>query len=168
LSLITAAEGYVRVGLAVADALISCWHTKYTDNLFRPEISMAHLIDPAWMPLLLTRSFPAYTSGHATQSGAAAAVLTAMFGRQPFTDTLHQDHDLEPRLEPRRFSSFEAAAAEAALSRLYGGIHYPLDNAHGLAQGRCSGQGGVDRILCKRSGIDGPSGEPQTAPHRWA
>jgi hypothetical protein len=84
LSLITAAEGYVRVGLAVVDAFISCWHTKYIYNLLRPETSIARLIDPAWVPLLLTRGFPAYTSGHATQSGATATVLTAMFGRQPF------------------------------------------------------------------------------------
>jgi PAP2 superfamily len=146
LSLMAAAEGYVRVGLAVADAFISCWHTKYTYNLLRPETYITRLIDPAWLPLLITPGFPAYTSGHATQSGAAATVLTAMFGRKAFTDTLHQDHDLEPRLEPRRFGSFDKAAAEAARSRLYGGIHYWFDNHYGLAQGRCIGQAIVDRV----------------------
>ena len=80
LSLMTAAEGYVRVGLAVADAFISCWHTKYTYNLLRPETYITRLIDPTWLPLLITPGFPAYTSGHATQSGAAATVLTDLFG----------------------------------------------------------------------------------------
>jgi PAP2 superfamily len=150
LSLMAAAEGYVRVGLAVADAFIGCWHTKYTYNLLRPETYITRVIDPAWLPLLITPGFPAYTSGHATQSGAAAMMLTDMFGMKAFTDTLHQDHHLEPPLEPRRFDSFDEAAAEAAMSRLYGGIHYRFDNDHGLAQGRCIGQVIVDRILFTR------------------
>jgi membrane-associated phospholipid phosphatase len=150
LSLMAAAEGYVRVGLAVADAFIGCWQTKYTYNLLRPETYITRLIDPAWLPLLITPGFPAYTSGHATQSGAAATVLTDLFGMQAFTDTLHQDHHLEPQLEPRRFGSFDEAAEEAAMSRLYAGIHYPFDNDHGLAQGRCIGHVIVDRILFTR------------------
>jgi membrane-associated phospholipid phosphatase len=155
LSLMAAAEGYVRVGLAVADAFISCWQTKYTYNLLRPETAITRLIDPAWVPLLITPGFPAYTSGHATQSGAAATVLTDLFGMTPFTDTLHQDHDLEPRLEPRRFGSFDEAAAEAAISRLYAGIHYPFDSDNGLAQGRCIGRVIVDRVTFTRSGTGG-------------
>jgi hypothetical protein len=150
LSLMAAAEGYARVGLAVADAFISCWHTKYTYNLLRPETYITRRIDPAWLPLLITQGFPAYTSGHATQSGAAATVLTDLFGITPFTDTLHQDHQLEPPLAPRSFGSFDEAAEEAARSRLYGGIHYSFDNDHGLAQGRCIGQVIVDRIRFKR------------------
>jgi hypothetical protein len=146
LFLMTAAEGFARVGLAVADAFISCWHTKYTYNLLRPETYITRHIDPNWVPLLITPGFPAYTSGHSTQSGAAATVLTDLFGLRPFTDTLHQDHDLEPRLEPRSFGSFEEAAEEAARSRLYAGIHYPFDNDNGLAQGRCVGQAILDRV----------------------
>jgi hypothetical protein len=152
LSLMAAAEGYARVGLAVADAFIGCWHTKYTYHLLRPETYITRRIDPAWLPLLVTPGFPSYTSGHATQSGAAATVLTAMFGVHPFTDTLHQDHDLEPLLEPRSFGSFDEAAAEAALSRLYAGIHYRFDNGQGLAQGRCIGQTILDRVQFTRSG----------------
>jgi hypothetical protein len=146
LSLMAAAEAYARVGLAVADAFISCWHTKYTYNLLRPETYITRVIDRAWAPLLITPGFPSYTSGHATQSGAAAMVLTDLFGVYAFTDTLHQDHHLEPRLEPRSFGSFDQAAEEAARSRLYAGIHYPFDNDQGLAQGRCVGQAILDRV----------------------
>jgi membrane-associated phospholipid phosphatase len=140
------------VGLAVADAFIGSWHTKYTYNLLRPETYITRRIDPEWLPLLVTPGFPSYTSGHATQSGAAATVLTDLFGMTPFTDTLHQDHHLEPLLEPRRFGSFDEAAAEAAMSRLYAGIHYRFDNDNGLAQGRCIGQVIVDRIVFTREG----------------
>ena len=72
-----------------------------------------------------------------------------MFGTRPFTDTLHLDHDVSLSLEPRTFSSFEAAAEEAALSRLYGGIHYPLSSSNGLLQGRCIGQMIIDRVKFK-------------------
>jgi membrane-associated phospholipid phosphatase len=149
LSLMAAAEGFVRVGLAVADAFIGCWHTKYFYNLLRPVTYIQHHIDPAWLPLLSTPNFPEYTSGHSVQSAAAAAVLTAMFGIRSFTDTLHPDHDLPLSLEPRTFSSFEAAAEEAALSRLYGGIHYPFASTNGLLQGRCIGQMITDRVKFK-------------------
>jgi hypothetical protein len=146
LSLMAAAEAYARVGLAVADAFIGSWQTKYTYTLLRPVTYIQAVIDPTWLPLLVTPSFPSYTSGHATQSGAAAVVLTDMFGVVAFTDTLFTDHDLVPPQAPRTFTSFEEAAEEAALSRFYGGIHYPFDNSNGLAQGRCIGHVIVDRV----------------------
>ena len=150
LSLMAAAEGYARVGIAVADAFISCWDTKYTYNLLRPVTYIQRLIDTTWLPFIVTPPFPEYPSGHSTQSAAAAAVLTDMFGVRVFTDTTHLDHELVPPLEPRSFGSFEEAAEEAALSRLYGGIHYPFGNNNGLAQGRCIGQAILDRVQFTR------------------
>jgi membrane-associated phospholipid phosphatase len=146
LSLMAAAEAYARVGLAVADAFISCWQTKYTYNLLRPVTYIQAVIDPDWLPLLVTPSFPSYSSGHSTQSGAVATVLTDLFGAIAFTDTLFADHGLMPSQAPRTFTSFDDAAEEAALSRLYAGIHYPFDNNNGLAQGRCIGQIILERI----------------------
>jgi hypothetical protein len=150
LSLMAAAEAYARVGLAVADAFISCWQTKYTYALLRPVTYIRNLIDPDWLPLLVTPSFPSYTSGHSTQSGAVTTVLTDMFGAMTFTDTLFPDHELTPPQAPRTFNSFDEAAEEAAVSRLYAGIHYPFDNDNGLAQGRRIGQVILDRIAFKR------------------
>jgi PAP2 superfamily len=146
LSLMAAAEGFARVGIAVADAFIGCWQTKYTYNLLRPVTYIQHVIDPTWVPYLSTPPFPEYTSGHATQSAAAAAVLTAMLGIRAFTDTTHTDHNLIPTLAPRTFSSFDEAAAEAALSRVYAGIHFPFGSQQGLVQGRCIGQVNLDRL----------------------
>ena len=139
LSLMTAAEAYTRVGIAVTDAFIACWSTKFATNLQRPVTYIVERIDATWLPYLTTPAFPTYTSGHSMQSGAAATTLTDLFGRRRFTDTIRADFQLEPPLRPRRFASFAAAAAEAAVSRLYGGIHYRFDNVDGLAAGECVG-----------------------------
>ena len=96
-------------------------------------------IDPAWKSYLTTPAFPSYDSGHSAQSGAASTVLTNMFGSIGFTDTIHTDHGLVPPQPPRTFGSFDAAANEAAISRLYGGIHYVFDNDDALGSGRCIG-----------------------------
>jgi hypothetical protein len=108
------------------------------------------VIAPDWLPLLVTPSFPSHTSGHSTQSGAVATVLTDLFGLQAFTDTTHRDHGLMPPQTPRTFHSFDEAAEEAAVSRLYAGIHDPFDNDIGLAQGRCIGQIILDRMAFRR------------------
>ena len=75
-----------------------------------------------------------------------------MFGIKEFTDTLHNDHGLVPPQTPRTFDSFDQAAEEAALSRLYGGIHYAFDNNDGLASGQCIGQTIHDRVQFKDDG----------------
>lgn len=139
LSLGDAAEAYARVGMAVADAFIACWYTKYQYNLLRPVTYIQKVIDPAWMPYITTPAFPEYTSGHSTQSGAACVMLTQFFGNLPFTDFTHQAHNQLPTLAPRSFQNFIEAAGEAAMSRLYGGIHYSTGNMNGLAQGECIG-----------------------------
>lgn len=134
-----AAEAYARVGMAVADAFITCWQDKFTYYLQRPFHYIQANIDAAWTPLLSTPNFPTYTSGHSTQSGAASTVLTAMFGPIPFTDTTHTDLDPELAFTDRSFDNFIDAAQEAAVSRLYGGIHFPFDNNEGFNSGACVG-----------------------------
>ena len=115
LSLAAAAEAYARVGIAVHDAFIACWNAKYVYNLQRPVTYIMQNINPSWTPYIVTPAFPTYTSGHSTQSGAAARVLTDMFGTKRFTDTTHTDHGLVPPQQPRIFNSFDEAAAEAAI-----------------------------------------------------
>lgn len=139
LSLMASAEAFAHVGIAVHDAFIECWYTKYVYNLQRPVSYIRDHIDPAWSAYITTPAFPSYHSGHSTQSGAASTVLTDLIGIMPFTDTTHVDHGLVPQPNPRSFSSFEEAADEAAISRLYGGIHYAFDNNDGLDSGRCIG-----------------------------
>jgi hypothetical protein len=136
-TLITAAETYAKVGIAVCDAFVACWNTKYRYNLERPVTYIQRLIDPAWMPLLTTPPFPEYTSGHSVQCAAAFTVLADLFGDDySFEDRAHDNLGLPSR----HFPSFAAAAEEAAISRLYGGIHFRPAIERGLAQGRCVGQ----------------------------
>jgi hypothetical protein len=125
-----------KLGVAQADAFVSCWSTKFKYNLLRPVTYIKRHIDKAWEPVLITPPFPEYTSGHSCQSGAASAVLTAIFGDGfAFDDATHEDEGLPVR----SFASFAAAAEEAAMSRLYGGIHFRFGNERGLEQGRAIG-----------------------------
>jgi hypothetical protein len=137
-SLAVAAEAYARVGIALADAFISCWHSKYVHNLLRPITYIQRHIDSSWgNPLpVTTPPFPEYPSGHSVQTSAFAQVMTAMFGDLPFTDRTHEARGLPAR----SFTSWEALAEEAAISRLYGGIHYRAAIERGRAQGWQIGQ----------------------------
>jgi hypothetical protein len=135
--LATAAETYARLGIAVSDAFVACWFQKFRYNLLRPVTYIRAQLDPDWLPLLVTPPFPEYPSGHSVQSGAAAQVLTDLFGgRYGFVDRTHDERGLAPR----RFDSFFDAAEEAAISRLYGGIHYRAAIDNGLAEGRRIGR----------------------------
>ncbi|HKA69821.1 MAG TPA: vanadium-dependent haloperoxidase [Actinomycetes bacterium] len=136
-SLMTAAETYLKVGLAVSDAFVACWNAKYRYNLLRPITYIRDRIDPAWAPLLNTPPFPEYPSGHSVQSGAAFTVLADLFGpRYSFVDHTHDQRGLPAR----GFDTFGDAAREAALSRLYGGIHFRPAIELGLRQGECIGR----------------------------
>jgi hypothetical protein len=131
------ADTLMRLGAAMADAFIGNWQAKFQYDLLRPVTYIRRVIDPRWEPLLITPPFPEYPSGHSTLSGASAAVLTSIFGEDfSFTDRTHE----RDGLAPRSFPSFAAAAAEAGISRLYGGIHFRAAIDQGLSQGRCIGQ----------------------------
>lgn len=100
---------------AQADAFIACWDAKFAYWSLRPVTAIRRALDPDWLPYITTPPFPAYTSGHATTSAAAAEVLASFF--------------------PGAAGRLRAAAREAADSRLYGGIHFSSDNAAGLELG---------------------------------
>ncbi|GAA0711474.1 hypothetical protein GCM10009430_00980 [Aquimarina litoralis] len=134
---------YTKTSIAIADAFISCWDEKYRSNLIRPETLINQHIDENWTPVLQTPPFPEYTSGHSVVSGAASTVLTNIFGDNfDFED----DTELQYGLPVRSFASFNQAADEAAISRLYGGIHYRAAIDLGLDQGRSLGDFVVGKL----------------------
>jgi len=127
------AEAYLYTSLALADGFIACWDEKYRSLLVRPETFINQNIDPNWTPLLQTPPFPEYVSGHSSISGAASTALTYVYGDNiAFADST----EVEFGLPVRSFKSFKAAAEEATISRLYGGIHYRPANEEGLKMGR--------------------------------
>jgi hypothetical protein len=131
-----AAIAYSKLGIALSDAFLACWKTKYIYNLCRPVTFIQAHIDSTWLPRIGTPPFPEYCSGHSAQSGAMAEVMTNLFGdHYVFTDNTHGTNFGGPRV----FNSFEEAAAEAAISRLYGGIHYEFGNNAGLDLGKIVG-----------------------------
>ncbi|MDZ4669388.1 MAG: vanadium-dependent haloperoxidase [Phototrophicales bacterium] len=143
LPLSTIAEMYVGVGIALADSFISAWSLKYQINLLRPITYINTYIDPRWRTYLESPGFPEYPSGHSVNSAAAARVLTRMFGAQHFTAT-----NITPSgLVTRAFTSFEHAASEVAISRIYGGIHFRSAVENGVKQGNCIGDFIMDSIF---------------------
>lgn len=127
------AEAYAWTAIALHDGFISCWDEKYRSNLIRPETLINRHFDPDWKPLLETPPFPEHTSGHSVISAAASETLGALFGRAlAYTDSVEVAYGLPPR----SYTSFRQASEEAAISRLYGGIHYMPAISLGVEQGR--------------------------------
>jgi membrane-associated phospholipid phosphatase len=111
MSEVRAARAFALLNMALHNAGVGCWETKY--YYFNPRPSQ---LDPSIKTLTGIPNFPSYTSGHSTFSGAASDVLSYLF--------------------PQATSFFEAQASEASLSRLFGGIHYRVDCDQGLAHGK--------------------------------
>jgi hypothetical protein len=137
-----AAYWYLLPSMAMFDGFIAVWDSKFKYNLLRPETYIRRHIDPTWQPFLPTPQFAEYVSGHSGQSGAAATVLDAIFGGVPWTDSTK----LRRGFGSRSFPSYAAAAQEAAVSRLYGGIHYNVSNNRGITLGQCVGNLHLARV----------------------
>lgn len=136
LSVAKTSAALARLGVAVADGFIGCWHEKYVYDYIRPVTVIRKFIDPKWETLLITPPFAEYPSGHSTQSGAAAVALTTSLGDNfAFDDATHE----RDGLGVRHFKSFWDAANEAGTSRMYGGIHFRAAIDRGLEQGKCIG-----------------------------
>ena len=137
------ALAYALTSISLYDGFISCWDEKYRSILVRPETVINEHLDADWTPILQTPPFPEHTSGHSVISSSAAIILTELFGDNfEFEDTV----ELEYGLPVRKFNSFIQASEEAAISRLYGGIHYRPAIDLGVVQGRKVGQYILDNI----------------------
>jgi hypothetical protein len=129
-----AAFAYALTGVCLNDASISCWQTKYHYNLLRPVTYIQQVLGhTSWLPLLSTPAHPEYSSAHCVMSGAAAKVLTAIFGDiGSFTDHTYDYLGFAPRT----FSSFHDIGEDVAHARVLAGLHYRPSCDTGLIQGR--------------------------------
>ena len=140
-------EAYTKVSIGLFEVFISCWDEKYRSEVIRPETYIGKYIEPQWMPILVTPPFPEYTSGHSCASGASSTILTSVFGENTaFTDST----ELQFGLAPRHFKSFYEAADQAAVSRMYAGIHYRPACDVGITQGRNVGKYVLSKIKTKK------------------
>ena len=141
-------EAYTLVAIALSDGFISCWDEKFRSNVIRPETVINAHIDVNWKPVLQTPPFPEYPSGHSVISKAAAVTLTEIYGDNfSFVDST----EVKYGLPSRTFNSFKDAADEAAISRLYGGIHYMPAINNGLIQGEKVGNKVVSAIQLRKN-----------------
>lgn len=144
----TTVAAYAETAIGLYEAFISCWDEKYRTNYVRPETVINKYVNPEWQPHIQTPPFPSYTSGHATNSACAAEIMTHWFGDSlAFTDTSL----LEFGINNREITSFRNAAKEAAMSRLYGGIHYRFDNENGTEAGRRLGEFIVQHLKLEKN-----------------
>jgi len=132
---------FALLNLAMADAAICVWDAKYAYDNWRPVTAIrngdldgnpATAPDPTWSSFIVTPPFPDYISGHSAFSGAASAVLARFYGTDHIPFSIGSD--FLPGVT-RAFPGFSAAAAEAAASRLYGGIHFRTAIQDGLQAG---------------------------------
>jgi membrane-associated phospholipid phosphatase len=135
---------FALLNLAEADTGIATWEAKVFYDTWRPMLAINTadtdgnpdtLVDAAWTPLIPTPSFGAYTSGHSAFSMAGATVLAQFFGTDNYAFTTESESPFLPVGYTRSYSSFSEAAAEAGMSRIYGGIHWASDNDDGALLG---------------------------------
>jgi membrane-associated phospholipid phosphatase len=132
---------FENLDLALADATIGLYDAKYHYLVWRPvtAIQLGNTIgnpaitgNPTWNPLAVTAADPSYPGAHATISQTAATVLSAFFGDR---QQLIVSSDGDPGVT-RSFGSFQAAADEATLSRIFAGQHTMIDLVAGQQLGR--------------------------------
>src|SRR5437870_1167394 len=136
---------FALLNIAMADAAICAWDAKYTFHFWRP-VTAINVTEPElnWTSFIVTPPFPDYVSGHSTFSGAAATVLALFYDTDdlPFTT----GSDFLPGVY-RSFPTCLGAAEEAAVSRLYGGIHFRSANEDGLQAGISIGEWAATHYL---------------------
>lgn len=141
-------EAFAKTSIALFDGFISCWDEKWRSIVVRPETLINEYMDEEWVPLLQTPPFPEYTSGHSVISRSAAVTLTDLLGDGfAFTDTTENEYGLPTR----EFKSFLEASEEAAISRLYGGIHYMMAIENGVKQGENVGNWVVKNVKTRKN-----------------
>ncbi len=142
-------RSYLLVSLALSDAFVSCWHSKYAYHLLRPETYIRRTMNPTWRPMMHTPPFPAYPSGHAMVSFACCTVLEHLYGESyQFTDRSHAGRT-EFASEPRTYSRILNMAQENSESRIALGVHYRMDCEEGQRLGIEIGKAVLEWDKCR-------------------
>jgi membrane-associated phospholipid phosphatase len=146
---------YAILGIAINDAAVACWNSKYIYNTERPETFIRKYIDPDFSTIMgeatgnpgLNPAFPGYPSGHSTFAGVSWRIFEHFFGQEyEFTDHCHYGRT-EFEGYPRTFTSWKQMAEENAYSRIPLGVHVRQDCVEGLRLGNLMGVRALDLDL---------------------
>jgi hypothetical protein len=131
-SLALASHAYAKIGIALRDATILIWRSKYAYNQIRPVSYIRKAINPNWLPFIGTPPHPEYPAAHAYVTAAAMQTLTGLFGNNyPIIDNTYNFLGFSPR----SYATLNDAAMESGMSRRFGGIHYLPSIQTGLTLG---------------------------------
>ena len=128
-----AAETYAKTGIAERESTIECFRSKYGYDILRPVSYIKKLIDPNWLPFIVTPPFPEYPAAHAYVTGAVMQAASSVLG---YHLKLIDNAYVFRGWPARTYNTLFAAAEEAGISRLYGGIHYLPSINIGLSLGK--------------------------------
>jgi|RhiMetdeSRZDD1v2_1073273.scaffolds.fasta_scaffold32982_4 PAP2 superfamily len=136
------ARAFALLTMAISDASISTFETKYHYVFWRPYTAIRagdtdgnRKTDPdaAWTPFIPTPCFPSYPSAHATASNAGRTIAENIFGRGGHDITL--SHPAIPAVT-LNYTKFSQITRDIDDARVYGGIHFRFDQEAGARQGR--------------------------------
>jgi hypothetical protein len=145
--LLQAAEVYAKTGIALKDGGIITFRSKYHYNLIRPITYIQRNIDSTWLPYLPNPPYPDYTSGLAGFYAPVIQVLKREYGDIDVTDNTYDWRGLPAR----HFTSLSNLLDEAAVSRVYAGIHYRFTQDVSIKVGKLLGDEIADiRLLSPR------------------
>ncbi|MCY4420653.1 MAG: vanadium-dependent haloperoxidase, partial [Gammaproteobacteria bacterium] len=151
LSFMELAHAFALIGMTQCDASISAWDNKFHYDIVRPESAIRVrapafqnpdprvAVEPGWLSYIPTPEFPAYTSGHSTFGAAAAEMIGLIYGRDDVAFSGRSpDEVLWPQLKgvTRHWRGLRHMAEENGISRLYGGVHWSVDNTTALEAGQ--------------------------------
>jgi hypothetical protein len=136
-----AAEVYAKTSMGLKDGPIITFRAKYQYNLLRPVTYIRRHINPDWLSLLNNPPYPEYTSGLVSNYGPVIQVLIREFGDIPVADDAYAWRGLPAR----QFNTLSQLLAEAAVSRVYAGIHYRFTQNISIDMGKKLGNE-IDKI----------------------
>jgi hypothetical protein len=150
---------FALLAIAEADVPISVFEAKYHYNFWRPVTAIHWLDDgnpdtdpdPAWTPYLVTPPYPDYPCGTPMLAGAGTEVLRDFFGTDTLRWTATSNFPGQPGVPAgpvtRTYNTFSEAADQAAMARVYAGIHFGIGCHVGVDQGEKIGRYAFDNLL---------------------
>jgi hypothetical protein len=136
---------YLKIGLALNDAMVTCWKSKYTSNTLRPQTYINEALDKNWKSLIATPPYPEYPSEHDVAAGVFYSIVEKEFAKEiSFTDNSY-----EGTLPNRTYANIETYVQDIGSSRLFGGVQLPLSSTSGLKAGKTIGAN-VQKLKIKK------------------